>query len=166
MLSTIKMMLQSRKRRKEWRILNKNNSTVPVNIFDFNCVTVGNFSYGELTIINFSDKEKLIIGNFCSIASGVVFVLNGDHALNRVSTFPFKAKALFTNPKEAVSKGDIIISDDVWIGENAIILSGVHIGQGAVIAAGAVVTKDVPPYAIVGGVPAKVMKYRFSQDVC
>jgi serine acetyltransferase len=66
---------------------------------------------------------------------------------------------------EATSKGDIIIKDDVWIGANAIILSGVTIGQGALIGAGAVVTKDVPPYAIVGGNPAKVIKYRFSEKV-
>ena len=66
---------------------------------------------------------------------------------------------------EAISKGDIIVDDDVWIGYGATILSGVHIGQGAVIAAGAVVTKDVPPYAIVGGVPAKVIKYRFSPEI-
>ena len=66
---------------------------------------------------------------------------------------------------EGISKGDIIIADDVWVGAGAIILSGVHIGQGAVVAAGAVITKDVPPYAIVGGVPAKVIKYRFSDDL-
>ena len=66
---------------------------------------------------------------------------------------------------EAISKGDIIVDDDVWIGYGATILSGVHIGQGAVVAAGAVVTKDAPPYAIVGGVPARVIKYRFSPEV-
>ena len=66
---------------------------------------------------------------------------------------------------EAISNGDIIIEDDVWIGENAVILSGVHIGQGAVIAAGAVVTRDIPPYSIVAGVPAKILRYRFDQDV-
>ena len=66
---------------------------------------------------------------------------------------------------EANSKGDIIIDDDVWIGYRAIVLSGVHVGQGAVIAAGAVVTKDVPPYAIVGGNPAKVINYRFDEDM-
>ncbi len=66
---------------------------------------------------------------------------------------------------EAKTKGDIIVDDDVWIGYGATILSGVHIGQGAVVAAGAVVSKDVPPYAIVGGVPAKVIKYRFNQEM-
>ncbi|NLK24601.1 MAG: CatB-related O-acetyltransferase [Clostridiales bacterium] len=69
------------------------------------------------------------------------------------------------NGIDAISKGDIIVRDDVWIGQRAIILSNVNIGQGAVIAAGSVVTKDVPPYAIVGGVPAKVIKYRFSPEM-
>lgn len=67
--------------------------------------------------------------------------------------------------RDATSKGSIIVDDDVWIGYRATIMSGVHIGQGAVVAAGAVVTKDVPPYAIVGGVPARVIKYRFSPEV-
>ena len=66
---------------------------------------------------------------------------------------------------ETQAKGDIIVNDDVWIGDSALILSGVEIGQGAVIAAGAVVTEDVPPYAVVGGVPARVIKYRFTDDV-
>ena len=64
---------------------------------------------------------------------------------------------------EALSRGDIIVKDDVWIGENALIMSGVTLGQGCIVAAGAVVTKDVPPYAIVGGVPAKVIRYRFTE---
>ena len=67
--------------------------------------------------------------------------------------------------QEGVSKGNIIVDDDVWIGFRSTILSGVHIGQGAIVAAGSVVTKDVPPYAIVGGVPAKVIKYRFSPEM-
>ena len=66
---------------------------------------------------------------------------------------------------EALGKGNILVDDDVWIGYGAVVMSGVHIGQGAVIAAGAVVTKDVPPYSIVGGIPARVIKYRFSAEV-
>lgn len=76
----------------------------------------------------------------------------------------FKSQ-IFKNGIDAISKGNIIVSDDVWIGQGAIILSGVKVGQGAVIAAGAVVTSDVPPYAIVGGVPAKVIKYRFNPEI-
>ena len=84
--------------------------------------------------------------------------------MQNISTFPFKV-SFSLEEYEATSKGNIVIDDDVWIGYGATILSGVHIGQGAVIAAGAVVTKDVPPYAIVGGVPAKVIKYRFPQEM-
>lgn len=165
MLRFIKSRLIRARKNKEWRRKNPNNSTVCVNQFDFNNVIVGDYTYGELTVLNFGKNEHLYIGFFCSIASGVVFSLNADHPTNRASTFPFKSKVLGMSMNEAGSKGDIIVDDDVWIGQNAIILSGVHIGQGSVIAAGAVVTKDVPPYAIVGGVPAKIIKYRFSPDV-
>lgn len=87
-----------------------------------------------------------------------------EHRVNTVSTHPYKAKCLRLGD-EAFSKGDIVVDDDVWIGYGATIMSGTHIGQGAIVATGAVVTKDVPPYAIVGGVPAKVIKYRFSSDM-
>lgn len=83
--------------------------------------------------------------------------------MDSFSTFPFKVK--FLNYKfEALTKGPIIVKDDVWIGFGSLVLSGVTIGQGAVIAAGSVVTKDVPPYAIVGGNPAHVIRYRFSNE--
>ena len=133
------------KRVSEWRKLNKNNSTVPINMFDYKNVSVGNCTYGELTVLDFNGTYRLCIGAFCSIASGVVFCLAGDHQIKTVSTFPFKANALGCEQNEAISKGNIIIDDDVWVGQNAIILSGIHIGQGAVVAAGAVVKKDVPP---------------------
>ena len=109
-------------------------------------------------------NEKLIIGNFCSIAPEVVFLLASEHCYKNISTFPFKVKFL-GHENEAGSKGSIIVSDDVWIGYGAVILSGVKIGQGAVIAAGSIVTKDVPPYAIVAGNPAKILKYRFDENV-
>ena len=104
------------------------------------------------------------IGHFCSISDNVKFIINNDHPTDHISTYPFKTRILHDKP-EAVSKGDIVVQDDVWIGLNATIMSGVEIGQGAIVAAGAVVTRNVPPYAIVGGVPAKVIKYRFEQDV-
>lgn len=148
-----------------WRSRNRNNSTTLHNLFDIDAVSVGNYTYGELTVLTFKKGPRLKVGNFCSIASGVVFVLSADHDISRISTFPFKTKCLKTEKYEAVSKGDIKVGDDVWIGQNAIILSGVNIGQGAVIAAGAVVTKDVPPYAIVAGVPAKIIRYRFETDI-
>ena len=95
------------------------------------------------------------------------FLVAQEHAPDRISTYPFKQMfgTVSKEYREATSKGNIIVDDDVWIGFNAIILSGVHIGQGAIVAAGAVVTKDVPPYAIVGGVPAKVIRYRFDEDM-
>ena len=92
-------------------------------------------------------------------------MLGLDHELHNASTYPFKAKIVKPGSLEAISKGNITVDDDVWIGFRSTIMSGVHIGQGAVVAAGAVVTKDVPPYAIVGGVPAKIIKYRFSPEV-
>ena len=148
-----------------WRKKNQNNSTYCVNNFDFENVYVGNYTYGPLTVLDFGVESKLTIGSFCSIAPGVVFNLSGDHYLSHISTFPFKAKALGSGEREACSKGNIEVGSDVWIGQNAIILSGIHIGQGAVVAAGAVVTANVPPYAIVGGNPARIIKYRFSQDL-
>lgn len=153
------------KRKKKWRKLNSDNFTTIRNDFDFSAVTVGKGTYGELEVYTFNDGPVLRIGNYCSVAPSVKFVLSADHYLNHISTYPFKAKLLSPDSKEGVSKGDIIVDDDVWIGIGSIILSGVHIGQGAVISAGAVVTKDVPPYAVVGGVPAKVIKYRFDAEM-
>ena len=151
--------------RKKWRYINKNNETIPMNIFDSKLVSVGKYSYGELNVISFNKNSKLKIGSLCSIAQNVKFILDADHRIDTISTFPFKVKIFKEIKYEAISKGDIIIEDDVWIGYGAMILSGVKIGQGAVIAAGAIVTKNVPPYAIVGGVPAKILKYRFSKSV-
>lgn len=148
-----------------WKKKNPHNTTQIENIFDINCVEVGRGTYGKIFVLNHNVGNKLTIGAYCSIAPGVVFVLNSDHNLKTVSTFPFKVKILRSEMFEAVSKGDIFVGDDVWIGLNAIILSGVHIGQGAVIAAGAVVTKDVPPYAVVAGNPARVVKKRFDEEI-
>lgn len=135
----------------EWKKLNKHNSTVPVNDFDYNCVSIGNYTYGPIFCFNsYNPERKLRIGHFCSIAAGVKFILNAEHYTNHISTFPFRVMCL-GDSYEASSKGDITVHDDVWIAENSIILSGVNIGQGAIVAAGAVVSKDVPPYAIVGG---------------
>lgn len=150
--------------RKSWRKKNGHNYTYPLNIFQEDNVYVGNYTYGGILVYNDVRNLKLRIGNFCSIANDVCFLLGIEHRVDTISSFPFKVK-LIGNICEATSKGDIIIDDDVWIGYRSIILSGVHIGQGAVIAAGAVVTKDVPPYTIVGGVPAKVIKYRFTSEI-
>lgn len=150
--------------RKKWRNKNRHNSTGMVRTNASRITSVGNETYGDLYVHISNYDNHLKIGNYCSIAESVCFVLSSDHPLNRVSTFPFNTMILGI-PKDGLSKGDIIVDDDVWIGYGATIMSGVHIGQGAVVAAGAVVTKDVPPYAIVGGVPAKVIKYRFDPEM-
>ncbi len=130
--------------------------------------SVGKHTYGfnknNVLFHSESQKERLIIGDFCSFAPNVAFILASEHSYKGLSTYPFKVKILGED-FEAQSKGDIVIKDDVWIGLNSIILSGVTINQGAIVAAGSVVTKDVPPYAIVGGNPAKVIKYRFEPEI-
>ena len=151
--------------KKYWRKSNKHNDTVPMNVFNSDNVSVGKATYGELNIVQFNNLSKIHIGNYVSIAQNVTFILDADHNINTITTFPHKVKTLHIVENEAISKGNIVVKDDVWIGYGAKILSGVTIGQGAVIAAGAVVTKNVEPYAIVGGVPAKVIKYRFKPDI-
>ena len=148
--------------RRKWRRKNKHNDTQLRKCSDLSCVEVGKYSYGEINAVVFGNKHKVRIGNFVSIAPNVTFILDAEHYVNTVSSFPFKV-AVLNQRKEAFGKGDIIIDDDVWIGYGATILSGVRIHQGAIVAAEAVVTSDVPPYTIVGGVPAKVIKHRFNQ---
>ena len=116
--------------------------------------------------------DKLKIGKFCSIACGTKFLFNSaNHALDSLSTYPFPLFFEEWNlEKEKVTdawdnRGDIVIGNDVWIGYEAVILSGVTIGDGAIIGTRAVVTKDVPPYTIVGGVPAKPIRKRFDEKV-
>ncbi len=122
-------------------------------------VSVVKNTYGGINVQLSNTKSCLCIGNYCSIAEEVKLLVSADYNTQTISTFPFRVQCL-GHEMEAVSRGDIVVDDDVWIGYRATVLSGVHIGQGDVVAAGAVVTKDVPPYAIVGGVPAKIIKYR------
>ena len=132
--------------------------------FDVERIHVGYCSYGKINVRMYGNaKEYLNIGNFCSFAPGTLFILGGGHDYRNISTFPFSNK-LF-DVVEASTGGIITICDDVWIGQNVLILSGITISQGAVVAAGAVVTHDIPHYAIAAGVPAKVIKYRFSSDI-
>jgi acetyltransferase-like isoleucine patch superfamily enzyme len=152
----------------DWRDKNHHNGTVPGNLYNIDNVSVGKKSYGVLNVIDSTslmDRKKLRIGNYCSIAAGVWFLLGAEHHTDTISTYPFKVRVFNFGGYEGLSKGDIVIADDVWIGMNVIICSGVRIGQGAIIAAGAVVTKDVPDYAIVGGNPARVIRFRFDKEI-
>lgn len=152
-------------KKKCWKKANKNNNVVLKDINNYKNVIVGKYSYGLVdALFHSKTDEKLYIGDFCSIAPNVLFIVASDHNYNNLSTYPFKVM-IAGEKAEALSKGDIIVKDDVWIGANSTILSGVTINQGAVVAAGSVVTKDVPPYAIVGGNPAKIIKYRFSEKI-
>ena len=151
--------------RRRWREQNSHNGTIAMDIMADGLVAVGKNSYGELNVVSFAGKNRLRIGNYVSIAQQVTFLLDVEHYVDHISTFPFRVKTLCETDSEAFGKGDIVVEDDAWIGYGATIMSGVRIGQGAVVAAGAVVTKDVPPYAIVGGVPGKVIKYRFEPEL-
>lgn len=117
------------------------------------------------------NHDKLIIGKFCSIACGAKFIFNSaNHTLSSVSTYPFPIffEEWGLNIKDVAAawdnKGDIVIGNDVWIGYEAVIMAGVTVGDGAIIGTRAVVTKDVPPYTIVGGVPAKPIRKRFENE--
>lgn len=119
------------------------------------------------------NNDRLIIGKFCSIACGAKFMFNAaNHTLDGLATYPFpiffEEWGLSADVSDIASawdnKGDIVVGNDVWIGYKAVIMSGVTIGDGAIVATGAVVTKDVPPYTIVGGIPAKPIRRRFDDD--
>lgn len=165
-------------------------SNDPQTVYLKNVITDPSIIVGEYTIYNdfVSDPtqfeknnvlyhypinhEKLIIGKFCSIACGARFLFtSANHTLASLSTYPFPIfyeewnldKAQITSAWDR--KGDIVIGNDVWIGYEAVILSGIHIGDGAIIGSRAVVTRDVPPYTIVGGIPAHKIKQRFPQPV-
>ncbi|MBQ3841471.1 MAG: CatB-related O-acetyltransferase [Ruminiclostridium sp.] len=114
--------------------------------------------------------DRLIIGKFCQIAAGAEFVMNGaNHRMNTVTTFPFNIFPSWEQKAPPMSelplKGDTVIGNDVWIGQNSVILPGVHIGDGAIIGADSVVGSDVPPYTIAVGNPAKPVRKRFGDDL-
>lgn len=136
------------------------------NINSSDKVSIGDFTYGVPEIYKWTNKYNLKIGKFCSIAKGVKLFVDGNHRIDWVSTFPFGEilNDVPKNPGHPIGKGDMEIGNDVWIGQEAMILSGVKIGDGAVIAAGSVVTKNVADYEIVGGNPAKSIKFRFSPE--
>lgn len=129
------------------------------------CAEVGDFTYAtNPRIWTWGQDAQLYIGKFCSIGANVHFLLGGEHHTEWITTYPFNVLLKDVYPSSetcAKTKGDITIGSDVWIGNDAKILSGVSIGNGAVIASSAVVTKDVYPYSVVAGVPAKTIRKRF-----
>ena len=145
-------------------------------------ITSPNIIVGEFTYIADSDFEshvthhyewlgdRLIIGKFCQIAAGTEFVMNGaNHQMNAVSTFPFYTLEGWNMPPpehaDLPIKGDTVIGNDVWIGQNAVILPGVKIGDGAIIGANSVVGHDISPYTIAAGNPARVIRKRFDEEL-
>jgi virginiamycin A acetyltransferase len=161
-------MLHSMLQRLKYRLFGRTADAKPVEMRrlpQYRAYSIGAYSYGDPTIFFPQSGARLSIGTFCSIANDVRLMLGGEHRVDWVTTYPFmrmfdEARHFRGHPK---TKGDIQIGSDVWIGRSATVLSGVTIGHGAVVAAASVVVKDVPPYAIVGGNPAKLIRYRFSE---
>ena len=167
MFGSIKHKYKLKLLRDKWRKKNPHNNTTIAKLCNLDNISVGIRSYGPLTVYQWGTKnERLKIGNFVSIADGVKFLLGGNHRGENFSTYPFNILICGDVPdKDLISKGSIVVEDDVWIGLDAMILSGVKIGKGAIIGAGSVVAKDIPPYAIAVGNPAKVVKYRFEDEI-
>jgi acetyltransferase-like isoleucine patch superfamily enzyme len=128
-----------------------------------NRITLGRGSYfaGPPEIVAVDSISRITIANYTSIALGCRFIIDAEHNPNWVTTTP----PVLPMPGYNATKGDIVIGNDVWIGAHATILSGVTIGDGAVVGACSVVAKDVPPYAVAVGNPARVVKHRFSDEV-
>lgn len=154
----------------------KNEINVKPTIRNKNII-VGDFTYiadkefeNHVTHLYEWNNDKLIIGKFCQIASGVEFIMNGaNHQMNSITTFPFfsldKWGAKTPDKKDMPLKGDTIIGNDVWIGQNAVIMPGVRVGDGAIIGCNSVVSKDVEPYTIVAGNPIRVIRKRFNDEL-
>jgi virginiamycin A acetyltransferase len=160
--------LERRRFKSAWRKNNSHNETKAGDrFFPLQIVNVGKGTYGTINIQSMYaiEKNQITIGNYVSIAPEVTFLLDLNHQIDTATTFPFHSKLIKRSPIDAISKGPIVVDDEVWIGTGAYIFSGVTIGKGAIIAAGALVTKDVPAYAIVGGNPAKPIRYRFNEEI-
>lgn len=154
----------------------KNEINVKPTIKNKNII-VGDFTYiadkefeSHVTHLYEWNNDKLIIGKFCQIAAGVEFIMNGaNHQMNSITTFPFfsldKWDAETPNKNDMPLKGDTVIGNDVWIGQNAVILPGVHIGDGAIIGCNSVVSRDVEPYTIVAGNPIRIIRKRFDDEL-
>lgn len=152
------------------------------NMIDDPSIEIGEYTYAHMeylegervirSLVPYSfGNKRLIIGKFCSIGFGTQFISPyANHQMHSFTTYPFwhifsQKETMDPWLKDAEAKGDTIVGNDVWFGRECVILPGIQIGDGAVIAARAVVTQNVPPYAIVGGNPAKLIKYRFDQEI-
>ncbi len=162
------------------------NEAVKEVVFIKNVVTRPNIIVGDYTYYDDPDGaedfekhvthhydftgDRLVIGKFCAIGRGIEFVMNGaNHRMNSATTYPFNIMGggweKFTpKPEDLPYKGDTVVGNDVWIGQNVTVMPGVHIGDGAIIAASSVVAKDVPPYSVAGGNPCEVIRMRFDQE--
>ncbi len=125
--------------------------------------TYGSYTYGRPTVVFDYQGAVCTVGKYCSIAEDVTIFLGGEHHIDTVASYPFCELGVGAALVNGFSKGDVVIGSDVWIGQGAVILSGVTIGDGAVIGAAAVVASDVPPYAVMIGNPARILRYRFSE---
>lgn len=163
------------------------NSHIPSVCFIKNVITRPNILVGEYTYYDDVDGadqfekhvthhyeflgDRLIIGKFCALARGIEFVMNGaNHRMCSVTTYPFNImgggwERSMPSPTDLPFKGDTVVGNDVWIGQNSTVMPGIHIGDGAIIAANSVVTKHIPAYHIAGGNPCRVIRQRFDDDL-
>lgn len=130
-------------------------------------VSIGDFTYGSPQALSWGEGTELKIGKFCSISSNVTIMLGGEHRPDWITTYPFNSLLPFFQDIKGhpMSKGDVIIGNDVWIGSDVKIMSGVTIEDGCVVASSALVTHNMPAYSIFGGIPAKLIRYRFSAEI-
>jgi len=137
---------------------------------DLSQYDIGRFSWGHLTVSSRGPGTSLKVGQFCSFAQGTHIILGGEHRADFVSTYrfpaypPFKESHGHLSEDTSISKGAVVVGNDVWLGHQCLVLSGVTIGDGAIVGAGSVVRHDIPPYAVVAGNPARVAGFRFPPE--
>lgn len=160
-------LLNKRRERKRLRAMDKLERAAEKIRLRYPRYSIGVGTYGIPEVVEFGDDTVLKVGSYTSIAAGVQILLGGEHRTDWLTTYPFPAMvdAVKDIKDYAPSKGDVVIGSDCWICTNAVILSGVTIGHGAIVAAGTIVTRDVPPYAVVGGMPCKLLRWRFEEAV-